>query len=136
MESFMSGFKKTVLFCVAILIASSSFAQTTATQLWNSTQVYNGATSPVASISSADPVYTVYYKPVTAAAQDYYINLQTSPDGVNWSTVSDHSIYVAKSAAVGTIYQMTVSAKTVKLRLIATPTNVTFSATGSAWIVN
>ena len=132
----MFGWKRIGLFFAAVLFVSSCFAQTTSTQLWNNTQIFNGATSPVAAISSSDPVYTIYYKPATLAAQDYYINLQTSPDGVNWSTVTDKSIYVAKASAIGVIYQMTISAKSVKLRLIATPTNVTFSATGSAWIVN
>lgn len=119
-----------------MLMASSAFAQVVSTQLWNNTSIYNGAVSPVVAISSAEPTYTVYFKPVSVAAQDYYVNLQTSPDGVTWSTVPDKSIYVSKYAAANTVYQLTAQVKTVRLRLFVTPTNVSFSASASAWMVN
>ena len=133
----MLGFKRIGLLLAGFVLASSCFAQTTANLVWNNGQIYNGATSLVAPISSAEPTYTVYFKTTSAAAQDYIVRVQTSPDGVNWSLVPDHQIYVSRGDGAGLTYQVTFQAKTVKIRLIVMPANsATFSATASAWIVN
>lgn len=128
--------RKSVFIIFVLFCALPAFAQVTSSQVWNSTQLYNGSTSPVLSISSANPTYTVYFKSMTTASQDFTVYLQTSPDGVNWSTIMDKSIYVSRLNPSGSMYQMTVDVKTVKARLFITPTNLSYSFMASAWVVN
>jgi hypothetical protein len=128
--------RNTIFLVFAFLCALPCFAQVTSSQVWSSTQLYNGSTSPIVSISSSNPTYTVYFKPTTVASQDYYVALQTSPDGVTWSTVNDKTIFVSKYSAAGGTYQITVDVKTVRARLFVYPTNLAYSFMASAWIVN
>ena len=134
---FMWNIVRKSIFMVSVLLcALPGFAQVTSSQVWNSTQLYNGSVSPVLSISSSNPTYTVYFKNTTTTSQDYSVSLQTSPDGINWSTVTDKSIYVSRLNPAGYTYQMTVDVKTVKARLFITPTNLSYSFMASAWVVN
>lgn len=128
--------RKSIFLLFTLLIALPCFAQVTSSQVWNNAQLYNGSTSPVVPVSAANGTYTVYFKPTTLAAQDYSVALQTSPDGVNWSTVNDKSITVSKYSPTGVTYQMTISAKTVNARLFVYPTNLSYSLIASGWIVN
>jgi hypothetical protein len=121
------------LACIVPALAAQ--AAPTATQVFNNNQIVSGSCSAVATVTGADPVFTVYFKNSTVTSAGYTVYLQGSPDGTNWSEIVIPSISVSGgSYGVGT-YQMTTTVKATRVR-VCVQSSTSFSATASAWIVN
>jgi hypothetical protein len=134
---FRNSTPKLAFLGAALAASSACFGQVSSYQVWNNAPLYPCMVSPVAPTSSSNPTYTVYFATTSPLTQDVYVDLQTSPDGAIWSTVTEKYILASRTTAAGTTYQMTVNVKTVHARLrIGCTGTVASLGTASAWIVN
>ena len=126
-----------VLILISGVLSSSAYAiGPVSYQVWNNATIFNASASPSVIVDSTEPLFTVYVKTITKATADYYVYLQISPDGTNWSSSS--SIWISKLNAANTMYKVSVNEKALKVRLYIGPAEAAtnFSASISAWIVN
>jgi len=119
------------------LCLPSMAAAPVATQVWNNTQIFNGAVSSVVLPTTTDTFYTVFVKTVSppASGQSMSISLQTSPDGVNWATAGTSSASISPTFPSGWTIQFSVDTLAPKVRLVTSAT-AGASATVTAWIVH
>ena len=128
---------RAALAAAVLLAAVSAEAAGPATAaVWNASPIVGGSVSAAMPVAGSDPVFTVYLKQVASSPVEYWVYLQASPDGANWSTVKSGSVFVPANQEAGLVYSFTVDVKATQVRLVAYPGRLAYTATVSAWIAH